>query len=95
MEGEFFEWDDEKAELNLKKHDISFEEAKSVFYDSLSITIPDNSHSIEEHRFIIIGYSDEQRQIVVAHTERDDKIRIISARLATAGEKKKYEQETE
>lgn len=95
MEDEFFEWDDEKAELNLKKHGVTFEEAKSVFYDSLSMTIPDILHSNEENRFIITGYSDEQRQIVVAHTDRDDRIRIISARLATFGEKKKYEQETE
>jgi uncharacterized DUF497 family protein len=61
MEDEFFEWDNEKAEANLKKHDISFDEAKSVFYDSLSITIPDSLHSDEENRFIITGFSDEQR----------------------------------
>jgi uncharacterized protein len=92
MEDEFFEWDDEKADSNLRKHGISFEEAKSVFYDSLSVTIPDILHSAEEYRFIITGYSDEQRQIVVAHTDRNDKIRIISARLATPRERKKYEQ---
>ncbi len=72
MEDEFFEWDDEKAEFNLKKHSVSFEEAKSVFYDSLLITIPDTLHSKEENRFIITGFSDEQNQIVVAHTDRDD-----------------------
>ncbi len=69
MEDEFFEWDDEKTQLNLKKHGVTFEEAKSVFYDSLSITIPDVLHSNEENRFIIAGYSNEQRQIVVAHTQ--------------------------
>jgi uncharacterized protein len=91
MEDEFFEWNDEKAESNLGKHGVSFEEAKSVFYDSLSITIPDVLHSNEEYRFIITGHSFEQRQIVVAHTDRNDRIRIISARLANAKEKKKYE----
>ena len=70
MEDEFFEWDDEKADINLKKHGVSFEEAMSVFYDSLSITIQDNLHSIEENRFIITGYSIEHRQIVVAHTDK-------------------------
>ncbi len=95
MEDEFFEWNDEKADSNLRKHGISFEEAKSVFYDSLSVTIPDILHSTEECRFIITGYSDEQRQIVVAHTDRNDKIRIISARLATPSERKKYEQKTD
>ena len=91
MEDEFFEWNDEKAESNLRKHGVSFEEAKSVFYDSLSITIQDTLHSNEEYRFIITGHSFGQRQIVVAHTDRNDRIRIISARLANAVEKKKYE----
>jgi uncharacterized protein len=95
MEDEFFEWDDEKADSNLRKHGISFEEAKSVFYDLLSVTIPDILHSEDEYRFIITGYSDEQRQIVVAHTDRNDRIRLISTRLATPSEKKKYEQETD
>ena len=90
---DFFEWDSEKAETNLIKHGISFEEAATVFYDLLSLTVPDPVHSDEENRFIITGFSDKQRQLVVVHTDRGDKIRIISARLATSSEKRKYEQE--
>ena len=92
---DFFEWDTEKAETNLVKHGISFDEAMTVFYDPLSLTVPDPIHSDEENRFIITGFSDKQRQLVVAHTDRGDKIRIISARLATPSEKRKYEQENE
>ena len=90
-----FEWDPEKAEANLKKHGVSFEEAETVFYDSLSLTVPDPVHSDEENRFVITGFSDKQRQLVIVHTDRDDKIRIISARLATPSERKRYEQENE
>lgn len=90
---DFFEWNPEKAEINLKKHGVSFEEAASVFYDPLSLTIPDALHSDEEDRFIIIGFSDKQQQLVVVHTDRGDKIRIISARLATPSEKRVYERE--
>ena len=86
-----FEWDKEKAESNLQKHGVSFEEAATVFFDPLSLTIPDPLHSDEESRFVIIGLSNQQRQLVVVHSERDDRIRIISARLATASERKKYE----
>jgi len=93
MTDDLFEWNQEKAEANLKKHDVSFEEAETVFSDPLSLTIPDPIHSTEENRFIIMGFSDKQRQLVIAHTDRGDKIRIISARLATPGEKRKYEQE--
>jgi len=90
-----FEWNPKKAETNFKKHGVSFEEAASVFFDPLSLTVPDPLHSDEENRFIITGVSDRQRQLVVVHTDRDDKIRIISARLTTPNEKRKYEQETE
>jgi uncharacterized protein len=86
-----FEWDTEKAEANLQKHGASFVEAATVFFDPLSLTIPDPSHSVSENRFVIIGLSNQQRHLVVAHAERDDRIRIISARLATASERKKYE----
>ncbi len=92
---DLFEWSPKKAEANLKKHGVSFEEATTVFSDLLSLTIPDPTHSTAENRFVISGYSDKQRQIVVFHTDRDDKIRIISARTATPSEKRKYEQETE
>lgn len=90
-----FEWDAEKAEANLQKHGVSFAEAATVFFDPLSLTIPDPLHSEEENRFVTTGSSDRQRQLVVAHTERGAAIRIISARLATHGERKKYEQGSE
>ena len=90
-----FEWNPKKAETNFKKHGVSFVEAASVFFDPLSLTVPDPLHSGEENRFIITGLSDRQRQLVVVHTDRGDKIRIISARLTTPNEKRKYEQETE
>ena len=92
---DLFEWNPEKAEANLKKHGVSFEEAETVFYDPLSLTVSDLIHSDEENRFIITGFSDKQRQLVVVHMDRDDKIRIVSARLATPSERKKYEQEKE
>ncbi len=90
-----FEWNPKKAETNFKKHGVSFEEAASVFFDPLSLTVPDPLHSDEENRFIITGVSDRQRQLVVVHTDRGDKIRIFSARLTTPNERRKYEQETE
>ena len=90
-----FEWNRKKAETNFKKHGVTFEEAASVFFDPLSLTVSDPLHSDEENRFIITGLSDRQRQLVVVHTDRDDKIRIISARLTTPNERSKYEQETE
>jgi uncharacterized DUF497 family protein len=80
-----------KRKLNLKKHGVPFAEAATVFFDPLSLTIPDPSHSDKERRFITTGLSNQQRQLVVVHSERDDKIRIISVRLAAAGERKKYE----
>ena len=86
-----FEWDTEKAESNLQKHEVSFEEATTVFFDPLSLTIPDPLYSDEENRFVITGLFSQQRQLVVAHSERDDRIRIISARLATPSERRKYE----
>ena len=92
---ELFEWNPEKAETNLKKHGVSFEEAMSVFADPLSLTVPDPLHSQDENRFVITGYSNNQRQLVVVHTDRNDKIRIISARLAAPNERRKYERETE
>ena len=90
-----FEWNPKKAETNFKKHGVSFEEAASVFFDALSLTVPDPLHSNEEDRFIITGLSNRQRQLVVVHTDRGDKIRIVSARLTTPNERRKYEQETE
>jgi uncharacterized DUF497 family protein len=90
-----FEWDTEKEESNLLKHGISFEEAATVFFDPLSLTIPDPLHSDDENRFVTIGLSDRQRQLVVVHSEHGDRLRIISARLPTPSERKKYESRTE
>ncbi|MBM4055336.1 MAG: BrnT family toxin [Planctomycetes bacterium] len=86
-----FEWDTGKAKKNLRKHKVSFEEAMTVFYDQLSATFDDPDHSVDEERFITIGYSSRSRLLVVSHTERGKTIRIISARTATAHERKKHE----
>jgi uncharacterized DUF497 family protein len=87
-----FEWDPRKAELNLKEHGVSFDEATTVFRDTLSITISDPDHSDSEERFIDIGMSHRMQLLVVSYTERQDKIRIISARPATRAERKSYEE---
>ncbi len=88
-----FEWDLTKAVWNFEKHGISFEEASSIFKDFLSITIHGAAHSsIEEERYITLGLSTRNRLIVVVHCERDDRIRIISARQANRLEKRKYEE---
>ena len=86
-----FEWDSEKAAENLRKHRISFDEAATAFFDPLSMTVPDPDHSVGERRFITMGASSGGRLIVVAHTERGSTLRIISARLASASERKRYE----
>jgi len=86
-----FEWDDAKALENLKKHGISFSEASTVFADPLARTISDPLHSAEEGRFVILGQSGLQHNLVVVHTYRGEIIRIISARPATPGERKDYE----
>jgi uncharacterized DUF497 family protein len=87
-----FEWDPNKAARNWQKHKVSFEEAATVFQDDLSITVPDPDHSREEDRYITVGLSSRFRLLMVAHTERGDRIRIISARELTSGERKQYEQ---
>jgi len=86
-----FEWDREKAKRNLRKHKVSFDEAMTVFYDPLSATFDDPDHSTDEERLITIGYSSRSRLLVVSHTERGKTIRIISARHATAHERKQHE----
>ena len=86
-----FQWDNRKAEDNLRKHSISFQEATTVFSDFLSLTIPDPLHSQSEERLVTIGHSEKQRLLVVVHTERGDVIRIIFARNATSYERKTYE----
>ena len=87
-----YEWDPAKAAANLKKHGVSFEEAASIFLDALALTFWDPDHSEEEEREITIGRSAEQRILFVAHTARDDRIRIISARQATSQERREYEE---
>jgi uncharacterized DUF497 family protein len=88
------EWDPEKAQTNRRKHNVTFEEAATVFTDPLSATIPDPLHSEMEERFVIIGQSIQRRLLVVVHTDQEDKIRIISVRLATVHERKTYEEES-
>ena len=86
-----FQWDEEKAASNLEKHGVSFQEASTVFMDSLSSTISDPLHSFDEQRFVTIGESAEREILVVVHTQRDTKVRIISAREATRKERQTYE----
>jgi uncharacterized protein len=88
-----FEWNPSKAQSNLKKHGVSFEEAKSVFYDELAIQFYDNDNSESEDRFIMLGISKELNVLTVCHCERQEGevIRIISARKATKNERKFYE----
>jgi len=85
-----FEWDTNKAKKNIKNHSISFDEASTSFQDTLSLTIFDPLHSEEEDRFILVGNSYKNRLLVIVHAEREDKIRIISARKATKNEAKQY-----
>lgn len=87
-----FEWDTNKAGKNINLHDVSFDEASTAFSDTLSLTMYDPLHSGEEDRMILIGNSHKNRLLVIIHTERKDKIRIISARKATKNERKQYEE---
>jgi uncharacterized protein len=86
-----FEWDQRKADLNLKKHGVAFQEATSIFADVLSITTPDPDHSALEARFLDLGLSHRNRLLVVSYAERGEIIRIISARRASRSERKEYE----
>jgi uncharacterized DUF497 family protein len=92
MYGIAFEWDPRKDTTNRRKHGVEFEEATTVFDDPLSVTIPDPDHDRDEHRFVIIGMSGERSLLVVIHTIRGERIRLISARLATKHERRKYEE---
>jgi uncharacterized DUF497 family protein len=86
-----FEWDDQKAKRNLTKHRVSFQEAATVFGDPLAMTYFDPDHSDEEDRYLTFGMSSSARLLIVSHTDRGDSIRIISARAASAKERKGYE----
>ena len=87
------EWDENKAAVNLSKHGISFDEAKTVFDDSLYVDFYDPDHSYDEHRYIIVGESKRGRLLIVSYTERDNAIRLISARKVTQREREAYEQD--
>jgi uncharacterized DUF497 family protein len=86
-----FEWNKEKAAINLAKHGVSFEEAKTVFDDLLYVDFYDPDHSTDEHRYLIIGASQHGRLLLISYTERDNKVRLISAREATRTERETYE----
>jgi uncharacterized DUF497 family protein len=87
-----FEWDPEKAEKNVNKHQVAFSEAATVFGDPLSMTFADPDHSIGEERFITVGLSRLGNLLIVSHADRGDRIRIISARRVTRRERKFYEE---
>ena len=87
-----FEWDPDKARQNRRKHRVSFQEAATVFGDPLAVTYADPDHSISEQRFITLGMSSANRVLIVAHTDRAENIRIISARKTTQLERKHYEE---
>jgi uncharacterized DUF497 family protein len=86
-----FEWDAAKAARNIAKHGVSFQEAATVFGDPLAVTYFDPDHSAEEDRYLTFGHSSAGNLLVVSHTEREDRIRIMSARRATRRERKSYE----
>jgi len=90
-----FEWDEEKAKANLKKHRVGFDEATTVFTDPYSMTIHDPDHSADEQRYIDIGTSDKGRVLVVVYTERGSNIRIVSCRKTTLSERELYEETNE
>ncbi len=92
--GYIFEWDPKKAASNAQNHDLTFEEASTVFRDPLALLMPDPDHSLYEERYLVLGRSDRQTLIVVAFVERSPRTRLISARRATRPERKLYEEES-
>lgn len=93
MAGYLFEWDKAKAEMNGRKHNVTFDEATTVFSDPLSMLRADPDHSLPEQRFIVLGVSNQRRLLVVSFAERLPRTRLISARRATRKERRQYEQE--
>jgi hypothetical protein len=87
------EWDEEKAAANLAKHKVSFEEATTVFDDPLYVDFYDPDHSFDEHRYLIVGESQQGRLLIVSYTERGNTAHLISAREVTPAERKAYEEE--
>jgi uncharacterized protein len=90
-----FEWNPSKAATNYQKHGVSFTEAATVFNDALGVAFPDPDHSRGESRYVMIGLSRRGQLLIVAYTEREEKIRIITARPATRQERRFYEQGSE
>ena len=92
MNGLRFEWDSRKAAENRRKHGVPFEEARTVFLDESALLRPDEDHSVEEDRFVLLGFSARMRMLVVCHCYRqdDEVIRLISARRANSVERKQY-----
>ena len=88
-----FDWDKDKAKINLSKHGVPFDEAKTVFDDNLRADFYDSTHSYDENRYITIGQSANGRLLIVSYTERDNVTRLITAREATRREREKYEEE--
>ncbi len=86
-----FEWDPDKARSNILKHGVSFDEASTVFEDALSLTVPDPMHSKDEDRFVLTGISHRNRLLIVIHTDRDNRVRIVMARRAARKERIQYE----
>ena len=86
-----FEWDADKERSNIEKHGVDFTEAATVFGDPLELTISDQDHSVGEFRFLSLGHSSLDRILVVSYTEREDRIRMISARTASPKERRQYE----
>ena len=93
MAGMDFEWRSSKSEANVRKHGVGFREALTVFADPLARILDDPDHSTDEAREIIVGHSTRQRLLVVSFAEREDRVRIISARAATRRERHDYEQD--
>jgi uncharacterized DUF497 family protein len=88
-----YEWDEAKAASNLDKHGVSFEEAVTIFGDPLYIDFYDPDHSVDEHRYLILGQSTAGRLLIVSYTERDEVVRLINAREVTSSERTAYEEE--
>jgi uncharacterized DUF497 family protein len=90
--GYIFEWDRAKADANVRKHDVTFDEASTVFGDPLNLLMSDPDHSLDEERYLLLGMSNRRRLLVVAFAERPPKTRLISARRATRKERRQYEE---
>jgi uncharacterized protein len=88
-----FEWDPRKAAQNRKKHGVSFHEAATIFGDPVAVTYHDPDHSVTEDRFVTVGTSTSGRVLIVAHTDRGESVRIISARKTTKRERAHYEED--